>query len=77
VTAQDSSRSVGAYLVPVLLLLVVLPAGVLAEAIAGRDARELLLIVGKWFVFWGVGVRPFLAGLRQNFPARIHCHANL
>ena len=67
-TAQDSSRSVRAYLVPVLLLLFVLPAGcVLAEAIVGRDASELLLIAGKWFVFWGVGVRLFLAGLRQIF----------
>ena len=67
-TPQDSSGSVRAYLVPVLLLLFVLPAGcVLAEAIAGRDASELPLIVSKWFVFWGVGVRLFLTGARQIF----------
>ena len=66
-TAQGSSRGVRAYLLTVLLLLFVLPAGcVLAEAIA-RDASDLLLIVGKWFVFWGVGVRLFLAGVRQIF----------
>jgi hypothetical protein len=68
VTAQGSSLGVRAYLLTVLLLLFVLPAGcVLAEAIAGRDASDLLLIVGKWFVFWGVGVRLFLAGVRQIF----------
>jgi hypothetical protein len=26
---------------------------------------DLLWLVGKWFVFWGVGVRLLLAGLRQ------------
>jgi hypothetical protein len=68
VTAQSSSRDVRGYLVPVLLLLFVLPAGcLLAEAITGRDASELPLIIGKWLVFWGVGVRLFLAGVRQIF----------
>jgi hypothetical protein len=68
VTAQGSSQDVRAYLLTVLLLLFVLPAGcVLAQAMAGRDASDLLLIVGKWFVFWGVGVRLFLAGARQIF----------
>ena len=76
-TAQGSSPGVRAYLVPVILLLFVLPAGcVLAEAIAGRDASDLLLIVGKWFVFWGVGARLFLAGA-ANIPASIHRDENL
>jgi hypothetical protein len=26
----------------------------------------LLTVIGKWFVFWAVGVRLFLAGLRQS-----------
>ena len=65
-TTQGGSRGVRAYFVSVLLLLFVLPAGcVLAEAIARHDASELLLIVGKWFVFWAVGVRLFIAGVRQ------------
>jgi hypothetical protein len=27
-------------------------------------------LIGKWFVFWGVGVRIFLAGLRQSIQPR-------
>ena len=27
----------------------------------------IVLLVGRWFVFWGVGVRLALAGLRQFF----------
>jgi len=30
----------------------------------GADTR-LLLLAGKWFVFWAVGVRLFTAGMRQ------------
>ena len=30
-------------------------------------AADWLWLTGKWFVFWGVGVRLLLAGLRQYF----------
>jgi hypothetical protein len=29
-----------------------------------------MLLVGKWFVFWAVGIRLFLAGLRQTFQPK-------
>jgi hypothetical protein len=29
--------------------------------------QPILFLVGRWFVFWGVGVRLSLAGLRQFF----------
>lgn len=35
-----------------------------------HSTAPLLLLVGKWFVFWPVGVRLFLAGLRQYFQPR-------
>ena len=30
----------------------------------------LMMLVGKWFVFWSAGVRLLLAGLRQFFQPR-------
>jgi hypothetical protein len=31
------------------------------------DAAALMGLIGKWFTFWGVGVRLFIAGLSQVF----------
>ena len=31
------------------------------------DQSSLLWLIGKWFVFWAVGVRLLLAGVRQYF----------
>lgn len=56
-SAKGDHRGARVYFSTVVLLLGVLPIGcVLLEAFHG-----------KWFVFWGVGVRLFLAGLRQTF----------
>jgi hypothetical protein len=54
------------YLVSVVVLLLVFPAGcVVAEALWAGGAADVMLLVGKWFVFWAVGVRLFIAGIRQ------------
>ncbi len=52
------------YFVVVLLQTVVLPivSGVIELAVVGGDP---VLVFGKWFVFWGVGTRLFLAGIVQ------------
>ena len=39
-------------------------ASVLAEH-AAHPAADVVVLTGRWFVFWGVGVRLGLAGLRQ------------
>ncbi|WP_201834612.1 DUF6790 family protein [Microvirga zambiensis] len=53
------------YLVIVLGLTVVLPvASILFETLVWGAALGLPLI-GKWFVFWAIGIRLFLAGIRQ------------
>ena len=54
------------YIIIVLLLMFVLPAlSVVNERyFLGSDAG-LLLLTGKWFVFWGVGIRLISAGARQ------------
>lgn len=53
------------YIAVVALTMAILPtASVLADHADHPDAG-LWLLIGKWFVFWGVGARLGLAGLRQ------------
>ncbi len=59
------------YLLTVLLLMLVFPAGsIFAEHSLFYSTAPLMLLVGKWFVFWSAGVRLLLAGLRQFFQPR-------
>ena len=54
------------YFASVILLLFVLPLiSIAAEAILSHHAAGIMLLIGKWFVFWGCGVRLFVAGIRQ------------
>lgn len=54
------------YFVFVILLLFIFPvASVLLESpLSGHDAG-IIALTGKWFVFWAVGIRLFVAGVRQ------------
>src|SRR5579863_4823714 len=54
------------YFIFVALFLFVLPGtSVLAEALPSHDGADVMLLIGRWLVFWSVGVRLFIAGLRQ------------
>ncbi len=54
------------YLAMIILLMGVLPVVSIAiEFAALHGEAGLLSLIGKWFVFWPVGVRLVLAGLRQ------------
>lgn len=54
------------HLTVVVLTMLLLPAmSVLIERWAGMGAASLWQLVGRWFVFWGVGVRLLIAGVRQ------------
>lgn len=56
------------YIAIVMLTMLVLPvASIGAEAVLHPSGAARMLLVGKWFVFWGVGVRLSMAGLRQFF----------
>jgi hypothetical protein len=57
------------YFLSVLLLMFVLPAGSIYWDHLHSSA-PLMLLVGKWFVFWSAGVRLTLAGLRQQIQPR-------
>jgi hypothetical protein len=55
------------YFLVVILLLGIAPAGsVFYEHSYLHSSAPLLFLIGKWFTFWGVGVRLFIAGLRQT-----------
>ncbi|MEX1060621.1 MAG: hypothetical protein WED13_06330, partial [Methyloceanibacter sp.] len=56
------------YIAAIILLMLVLPLlSVAAEVPMLPDATALMGLIGKWFTFWGVGVRLFFAGLSQVF----------
>ena len=55
------------YIASVVLLLFVLPViSIAVERLVGTHGSSLLVVVGRWFCFWAVGVRLFLAGVRQT-----------
>jgi hypothetical protein len=59
------------YLAAIVLLLLVIPAAsVILEALFYPGAATLMALIGKWFTFWGVGVRLSLAGVMQVFNPR-------
>jgi len=55
------------YIAVVALTMFLLPAGSVFVEWALHPQASIIFLVGRWFVFWGVGVRLGLAGLRQFF----------
>lgn len=56
------------YFIMIILLMLVLPTGsVLVETLVWHSDASWIALVGKWFVFWGVGIRLALAGGLQVF----------
>ena len=53
------------YFISVVLLLLVFPAGSVVIDLLWGGSADIMVPIGKWFVFWAVGVRLFLAGVRQ------------
>jgi len=54
------------YLFSTLLLMVILPiVFTMVELHLTIPNKALVLILGKWLLFWGVGCRLFIAGIRQ------------
>jgi len=53
------------YLAVILLLMFVLPVGSAVWEAGHSAAPELIVSVCRWFVFWAVGIRLALAGVRQ------------
>lgn len=52
----------------VIGLMVVAPIVSIAfELVISQGSADPLVVVGKWFLFWGAGVRLFIAGFSQVF----------
>lgn len=59
------------YVLSVLVLMIVAPlVSIGAERFLSHNPMPVMLLVGKWFVFWSGGVRLFFAGLKQFFQPR-------
>ena len=54
------------YFVAILLLMFVGPAASTALEASRAPGADLMWLAGKWFTFWAVGARLFLAGLMQT-----------
>lgn len=56
------------YFVVIALFMLILPvASIAAEYSWLHTSSDLVVLTGKWFAFWGVGMRLGLAGVRQAF----------
>ncbi|EIM29494.1 DUF6790 family protein [Microvirga lotononidis] len=51
----------------IALTMIVLPLLSIGTEYALAPDEDPVFLIGKWFVFWAVGVRLLLAGLRQIF----------
>lgn len=59
------------YIGMLIVLMLIFPiASITSEVFMGNHGVLDVAIVGKWFVFWAVGVRLFIAGLRQIVQPR-------
>jgi hypothetical protein len=59
------------YFLTIILLMFIFPiASVLVETFLFKSAAGIIFLIGKWFVFWAVGIRLFLAGLRQSIDPK-------
>jgi hypothetical protein len=54
----------------VFLLMFALPIASIVWEVVGGSVPFSLILVGKWFAFWCVGIRLLLAGLRQIIQPR-------
>ncbi len=53
------------YFASVILLLFVFPIASVAINAHFHPDTKILVLIGRWFTFWAVGVRLFIAGIRQ------------
>jgi len=56
------------YFLVIALFMLILPLASIATEFAWlHSSSDLVALTGKWFAFWGVGMRLGIAGLRQAF----------
>ena len=62
---EVNARVSTGYLLIVLLLMLILPVVSIGIEYYTHSPLTLVSLIGKWFVFWAIGVRLFTAGFRQ------------
>jgi hypothetical protein len=63
---RSSKNGNYAYLIMNILLLFILPLlSIASECIVEKESMDWILI-GKWFIFWAIGIRLFTAGIKQS-----------
>jgi hypothetical protein len=80
-TDKNHSGANMQYLIAVSVLTFVLPAiCTVAQLLINKDTKFLFELFGKWFIFFAVGLRLFLAGIKQitspAFTAKEIFHIN-
>jgi len=59
------------YVYSTILFMLVLPIfSILADRVLSHSNEDLVGLIGKWFVFWAIGLRLFIAGVRQIFQPK-------
>ena len=54
------------YVAAVALFMFILPVtSIVLELTLNKNPAPLIDLIGKWFVFWAIGIRLFTAGVRQ------------
>jgi hypothetical protein len=61
--AEPKSNRV--YFISIILLMAVCPILSILIDVVKNESPDLILTIGKWFVFWAAGVRFLVAGLKQ------------
>jgi len=55
------------YILMIALTMFVFPIGsILVELFLFKSPLGIVSLIGKWYAFWAVGIRLFIAGLRQS-----------
>jgi len=62
------------YFATVILLLFIFPATSVAISAHLNPNVSILVLIGRWFTFWAVGVRLFIAGVRQVAQPEFTAH---
>lgn len=54
------------YLLSIVFIMFVFPLlSMIIEGISDHSRTHLIELIGKWFVFWAIGIRLFMAGINQ------------
>ena len=55
----------GMYFLVITFIMFIFPIGSIIAEIVLSPNSNIVFIIGKWFVFWVIGIRLFTAGIRQ------------